>query len=296
MKSVLKSRYGLIVALLVVMIWSETFVSSKILLDAGLMPADIFFVRFTLAYILSWLLSPKRFFADNWCDEGWMALLGLTGGSFYFMAENSALSFSTASNVAIIVCSAPVITAVMISAFTEDERMNLRQIIGSFIAFAGVILIIFNGEVLLRLNPVGDALALGAALLWGFYSLIMKKVSGHYQTAFITRKVFFYGIISIIPYFIFVHPAEFDMAILARPVIWGNLLYLGIVASMFCFIAWNWCLKTIGTVRTTNLIYCQPFFTMVFAAIILSERITWMAILGTVVLTVGMILANDTTK
>lgn len=92
-------------------------------------------------------------------------------------------------------------------------------------------------------------------------------------------------------FFIFSREPLPELSILARPQVFGNLIYLGLIASLFCFIAWNWALVKIGIVRTTNLIYGQCFFTMVFAAIILGERITLMAILGTVILVSGMILA-----
>lgn len=292
MKEIAKGRLALAAAFIVVAIWSETFISSKILLNSGLLPADIFFIRFSMAYILIWFITPVRLFADSFADELRMMLLGLMGGSLYFLTENTALNFSTASNVAIIVCSAPVLTAILLAGFYQDERMNLRQVLGSAIAFCGVILIIYNGEVVLKLNPKGDVLALGAALSWGFYSLLMKKISARYSTRFITRKVFGYGLLTIVPYFIFVHPLCMDWNILKMPVVWGNLVYLGVVASMVCFVTWNWCLRVIGTVRTTNLIYAQPFFTMLIALLVLGERITWMAIAGTAVLTVGMIMAD----
>lgn len=278
------------VAVAVVLIWGETFISTKILISNGLRPADIFVFRFVLAYALIWIISPKRLWCRSLKDELTMLLLGISGGSLYFLTENTALKYSTASNVGILVCSAPMLTALVLSAFYKDERISMRQVAGSLVAFVGMALVVLNGELVLHLNPLGDALAVGAALTWAFYSLFMKSVSGKYSMRFITRKVFAYGLLSIIPYFILVHPLNLDPGILGRPAVWGNLVYLGVVASLTCFVLWNWCLKQLGTVRTTNLIYCQPFFTMLIAAVWLGERITWMAVLGTAVLIAGMML------
>lgn len=278
------------VAVAVVLIWGETFVSTKILISNGLMPADIFVFRFALAYVLIWLISPKRLWCDSYRDEFVMLLLGISGGSLYFLSENTALKYSAASNVGILVCSAPMLTALVVSLFFKDERMNPRQLAGSLVAFLGVALVVLNGEFVLHLNPVGDALAIGAALTWAFYSLFMKGVSGRYSMRFITRKVFAYGLLSMLPYFILVHPFNLDVELLRRPAVWGNLVYLSVVASLLCFVLWNWCLRQLGTVKTTNLIYCQPFFTMLIAAVVLGERITWMAVLGTAVLIAGMML------
>ncbi len=291
-----KRQYALLTAFCVIAVWAETFVSSKIILDRGLAPADIFFYRFVVAYLLIWLISPKRLFADSFVDELRMMALGIFGGSLYFLTENSALAASTASNVAIIVCSAPIITAVLMANFYKDEVMNAKQIVGSCVAFLGMVLVIFNGEVVLKLNPKGDILAFSAALTWGFYSLIIKRLSGRYPTRLITRKVFAYGILTILPYFFFVHPLNFDAAVLSQPAVWANLVYLSVVASLMCFLSWNWCLKVLGTVKTTNLIYCQPFFTMLFSFIVLDERITWMAVAGTLVLTVGTVMVERNKK
>lgn len=286
----------MLVAIAVVLIWGETFISTKVIIGHGLMPADIFFYRFTLAYACIWIISPKKLWCTSVADELTMLALGFFGGSAYFLTENTALKLSTASNVGILVCSAPLLTALILSIFYKDERMSWRQLAGSLVAFVGVALVVLNGELVLQLNPLGDALAIGAAVTWGFYSLFMKRVSGRYDVRFITRKVFAYGLITIIPYFIFVKPLDCRAEILSQPQVWGNLVYLGIVASLLCFVLWNWCLQKLGTVKTTNLIYCQPFFTMLIAAAVLGERITWMAILGTAVLMTGMMLMVYTKK
>jgi len=309
-----------LVALLTVVVWGETFVSSKILLSHGLRPADIFAFRFAIAYAGMWVLSNRKFLSRNWKDELYMLLLGIFGGSLYFLTENSALEYSTASNVAIILCATPLVTSILMAAFYREERMRRSQFAGAFVALVGLALIIFNGEVILKLNPLGDNLAFGAVLCWGAYSMLMKRVAGRYDTTFVTRKVFGYGLLTILPYFAFFDwpsvlgaPASgvtdglgsgtslasgmtdglgsglgLASGVLADPVVWGNLLYLGIVASLACYLAWNWSLKVLGTVKTTNILYLQPFSTMVIGSLLLHERITWMAILGAVILIAGV--------
>lgn len=278
------------VALLVVAIWGETFVSSKVLLTEGMMPADIFFYRFTLAYLCMAMLSHKQFLAKNAKDELKFLALGLSGGSLYFLTENMALKYSTASNVAIIVGTTPMMTALLLACFYKDERMNIRQIQGSFIAFAGLVMVVLNGQFALHLNPLGDALALGASITWGVYSLCMKSLSQQYDVRFITRKVFGYGLLTILPWFFFVQPLQTNLAILGKSVVWMNLLYLALVASLLCFLTWNWVLPRLGVVKATNVVYTQCAFTMVISAWVLGERITWFAIAGTAVLIAGMLL------
>ena len=288
----IRKNLAIVTALCVCAIWGETFVSTKILLGDGLMPSDIFFYRFLLGYICIWAFSYKRLWADNWQDELLLLVLGIMGGSLYFLTENMALMFSTASNVAILVGSTPLITAVLMALFYKDERMCIRQMVGSLLAFGGMALVILNGQLMLHLNPKGDILALCASLTWACYSLIIKKLSRHYNALFITRKIFIYGLLTILPYLWTMSPLQTDITILSKPTVWVNLLYLGVVASMLCFVAWNWTLKQLGTVRATNIIYLQSFFTMFFSYLILDERITLMAICGTATLILGMYMAG----
>lgn len=283
--------WGYIGALTVVCIWGSTFVSSKVLLDAEMQPADIFFIRFVIAYLCMLVISHRRLFADDWHDELVFFLLGILGGSLYFLTENMALCHSYATNVSILVSTAPLLTALVCSIFYRSERMTGKQVIGSLIAFVGVVLVVLNGQLVLHLNPLGDMLALSAALAWAFYSLLMRRIMGSYSMAFITRKIFAYGIITILPYFLFVEPFSMTEAMLSDWVIIANLLFLSVIASYGCFLLWNWVLREVGVVHASNFIYLQSLVTMVVSAIVLAERITPMAIAGAVILILGMLRA-----
>lgn len=280
-----------LIAILVVLIWGTTFVSSKVLLNSGLLPADIFFVRFVIAYICMLSISHKRLFANTKADELTLVGLGMMGGSIYFLVENMALLHSTSSNVSILVSTTPLVTAMLLAIFYKSERLSMRQVIGSILAFVGVVLVVLNGQFVLHLNPLGDALALGASLTWGFYSLFMRRIMGRYSADFITRKVFFYGLMTIMPYFAIVHPLNIDILASGNMTIWGNLLFLGFIASTGGYLLWNWVMRQLGAVKSTNYIYLQPLVTMIAGAFILGERITLLAIAGAVILITGMILA-----
>lgn len=290
MNNNLSKHILILIALTVVAIWGETFVSSKVLLMHGLMPADIFFFRFLIAYTGMALLSHRRMWADTLWHEFLLLMAGFSGGSLYFLTENMALTYSTASNVAIIVGTTPLMTALLLAIFYKEERMSARQVAGSVIAFIGLILVVMNGQYLLHLNPLGDVLALTASITWGVYSLCIKPLSAHYDARFITRKVFGYGILTILPWFVFVAPLNTSLDILSHPTVWLNLAWLSIVASLGCFLTWNWVLPRLGVTLATNTVYTQSAFTMIISAIILNEHITWMAITGTAILIAGMIL------
>lgn len=287
----MKKWLGHIAALFVMIVWGTTFVNSKVLLLHGLMPDEIFFLRFVQAYIVIALLCHKKWLADTWRDELIFVGLGLSGGSLYFLAENTALLYSTTSNVSILVGSTPMLTALLIGAIYKSERLSLIQSLGSVIAFIGMSLIVLNGQIILHLNPLGDTLALAASATWAVYSLFMRWVTGRYSTMFITRKVFFYGLLSIVPVMVLSGNMPQWQA-LTEPVVAFNLLFLGLVASTLCYLVWNYVLKVVGTITATNYIYLQSFVTMIAAKIVLDEYITWMAILGVALLIIGLMIVQ----
>ncbi len=284
-----------LVAFLTVAIWGTTFVATKVLMLNGLSPAQIFTLRFVVAYVLMLAFNHRRLFAHTWRDELKMLLLGITGGSLYFLSENEAMNFTTTTNTSLIVCSCPLFAILLVRlVYRNSSRIRLLQLLGSLLAFVGMVVVVLNGRFVLHLSPVGDALAFTACLCWAVYSLLMKSVSGSYSAAFITRKVFFYGVLTILPYYAFM-PSLPDLSVFARPQVVGNLLFLGCLASMVCFLTWNWVISKLGAVKATNWVYFNPITTMLFAAWVLNETITPYFLVGAVCILVGMYLANRTT-
>lgn len=286
------------VAFLVVAIWGSTFVFTKLLLLGGLSAAQIFTFRFVIAYLMLLAFSMTkgiRWVSDTWKDELIMAGLGLSGGSLYFLAENSAMNYTTTTNTSLIICLSPLFASALISLFYKSERLNRIQVLGTLMAATGVAVVVMNGHFVLHLSPKGDALAFTACLCWAVYSLLMIPASAHYGTLFITRKVFFYGLIFMIPYFLW-KPGLNTHLLIEQPQLIGNLLFLGCVASMLCFLAWNWAMKKLGAVVATNYVYFNPVTTILFAWLILSEQITIFFIIGTLLILLGMYLADKRTK
>lgn len=280
-----------ILAFLIVVIWGTTFVSTKVLINNGLTPIDIFVCRFALAYALVWIISPKKLFANSLKDELLLAALGITGGSMYFLAENFALSYTNTSNVSLIVCTTPIFTYILLALTSKDERMNRWQIGGSLLAFAGMALVVLNGHFVLKLSPLGDGLAFAAAWSWAFYSLIMKRMANRYSSKFINRKIFFYGLLTIVPVAL-VHGFTLTYDMVSTPKVLMNLIYLGVVASMVCYILWNVVLKNIGVVNASNYIYLNPVVTVITAAALINEKITVFAIIGMVMILGGLLMAE----
>lgn len=280
-----------ILAISIIAIWGVTFINTKFLILNGLNPQEIFLLRFILAYIGIWTFSPHKLFTDNWRDELTTLMLGITGGSLYFWAENTAIQYSLVNNVAFIVCNAPLLTLFLGMAFSKEIRATKNIVMGSLISLIGVALVIFNGSFILRLNPIGDFLALVAAGAWAVYSLLMRGVTNRYNVTFLTRKVFFYGILTILPAFL-IKPWQFPLENLAEPVIWMNLLFLSIIAALICFVLWNIVIRELGALSSANYIYLSPVSTMIASAIFLQEPVTWISIAGSILILSGLFIVS----
>lgn len=285
-----------LVAFATVAIWGCTFVSTKVLMLNGLSPAQIFTLRFLIAYVMMLAVYHSRLWADSWRDELKMMLLGISGGSLYFLSENEAMNFTSTTNTSLIVCSCPLFATLLVRlVYRSTTRISMIQLGGSLLAFAGMVIVVLNGRFVLHLSPLGDALAFTACLSWSVYSLLMKWVSAKYGAAFITRKVFFYGVLTILPYYIF-YPTLPTAAVLTKPVVVGNLAFLGCLASMICFLTWNWCISKLGAVKATNWVYFNPITTMIFASWVLGEKITPYFLAGATCILLGMFVADRSTK
>ena len=289
-----------LLALAVVAVWGVTFVSTKTLISAGLDPAEIFVIRFTMAYIGIWILSRQPLWSRTWQDELMFVFLGLTGGSFYFLAENTALAHTQACNVSFLVCSAPLFTALLSVLYRRVRRDRFAEamervgsgwmlLLGTVLALGGMALMLFDGQ-RVQVSLRGDLLAIGAALCWALYSLFMGRMTEEYGAVFATRKVFFYGLLTILPFLL---GRDFaPLALFREPVVWGNLLFLGLVASLVCFVVWNRVMARLGNITSVNYVYLNPIFTLITAMIFLGERMTPAAAIGSILIMVGVIIAG----
>lgn len=297
-----------VLAFMTMALWGVTFVSTKTLINQGLSPAQIFTIRFIIAYL--GLLTVcmirggrnKRAFSDSVRDELLFLLMGISGGSLYFFTENTALSYTQACNVSFIVCVAPLLTILLtllikstlkgpIVDGLEDIRVGFPLIAGTVLALTGMVMVIFDGNSL-NLSPKGDILAFMAALSWAVYSQFSGQMADRYGTLYATRKVFFYGLITIMPVLLLSDNSNLAMVHFDNIKVWGNLLFLSTIASLFCFVLWNRILIAIGNVTATNYVYLNPVFTLIGAMLFLSESMTLSSGTGSAMILGGVILSG----
>ena len=278
-------------ALLTILIWGTTFISTKILL-VEFKPIEILVFRFVMGFLALWIICPKRLKTDGWKQEAVFAAAGLSGICLYYLLENIALTYTLASNVGVIISVAPFFTAILAHIFIgSEEKFRVNFFAGFIIAMAGIVMISLNGAKL-QLNPMGDFLAILAAIVWAVYSILSKKISGFgYPVVLTTRRTFFYGILFMIPA-AWIFDLRLDVTGFADPKNLLNILYLGLGASALCFVTWNFAVKKLGAVKTSIYIYMVPVITVITSVLILGEQITWMSGLGVIFTMCGLIISE----
>lgn len=304
-KSLLFCHLGAIVA---VGMWGGSFVSTKVLINNGLGPVEIYIYRFILAYVLVALGSHSRLWANSWRDEFLFLICGLCGSSIYFIAENNAVNYTRVSDVSMITTLSPLLTTLLIGALYKTERPGKWTYMGSSLAFLGVGFIIFkdgfssgaaseNGPDALSAT-IGDLLALGAAFSWAIYSLVLRKLNVTYSAQFITRKTFFYGLVTALPFWFISKEPVSPLATLLRPEVFSNLLFLGVLCSMMAYLLWAWVMGKLGAIKTNDYLYVQPIFTMIIAAILFGkdDPITFIGCLGCFLIIGGLWLGDFMTR
>lgn len=284
--------------IIVIAIWGASFISSDALLKEGMGPIEIYVYRFVVAYILMVFISHKKWMANSWQDEGLFLLCGLLAGSVYYVAENVALMYTSTTNVSLLTSTSPLFTAMIVGLLYKSERPNGGAMLGSAIAFLGVGCVIFNSAFLengtgFKVGPIGDLLSLAAAMSWAIYSVILRRLNVLYDSFFITRKTFFYGLLTSIPIWLATGPVHNPIDMLTNKVVLLNVGFLGVGASLVAFIMWANVVKRMGAVNANNYLYLQPIFTLILSLMLIpNEHITIVGITGIVLILGGLWLGD----
>lgn len=290
------SLLGHLAAVLTVAMWGYSFVSSKVLLDNGLGPVHVYFYRFVIAYLMLLFISHKRLWSSNWRDEGLFLVCALTSGSLYFIAENTALQYTLTTNVSLLTSLSPLITALLVGLVYKTEKLGIGTWFGSAVAVVGVACVVFNSSTSVEVRPFGDFLALAAAFSWAFYSMLLRRLNAHYDIWFITRKTFFYGILTSVPFLIFEPESQSVASIISRLEVYGNLLFLGLGASTIAFVLWAYTVKSVGALKANNYMYLQPIVTLIVSAIVLGEHVSIIGYLGIFLILAGLWAGDNINK
>jgi len=302
MASPLKSNYIKAIAhlgaLLTATAWGTSFLSTKVLmLDGGFSPVEMYVYRFAMAYILLLIFTFRKILSHSLRDELLLMLCGVCAGSLYFITENYALQNTSTANVSLLASISPLFTAA-IMALVFRAKIGAGVVIGSIVAFAGVACVIFSSGEGFVIKPTGDLLALSASLSWAVYSIAVKSLIPNYSGLFITRKLFFYGVVTALPLLFWQHSLTgepyhlMQLFNFAHPEFILNFLFLVVFCSLLAYLIWNEVMRVLGPVATNNYLYLQPLVTMVAAYFILNEKIYPLGYLGCALIIGGLVLAD----
>jgi drug/metabolite transporter (DMT)-like permease len=304
-------------------LWGSTFAASKILIEHGISPLEILIARFTIAWLLMQLIPSPRLGFAGWRRESFFIVAGLGGVTLYFLFENTAVSFTYASNVGLICGINPLFTAALFWVFYR-ERPRVWFFVGSALAVFGIVCVAGNGTEM-RMGLVGDLLAVLACLCWSFYTVAIRKIrkmaqgsavpasvgghaapdgsdpvslTGATDEIALTRRVFFWGMVGSLLLVPFSGTADFlrvgaPLDAWLAPEVLAPLLYLAVLASCLCYAANNFAMRVIGEVAATSYIYTLPAISMLASHILLGEPVTPLAVVGMVAITLGLLVSEE---
>lgn len=283
------SAVGHIAALITALIWGLTFVATKTLFTS-FSPIEVLIVRFVLGYVGLWAATRKLLPLRSLREEAHFAAAGLCGITLYYLFENLALVHTTAVNVGIVTALAPMFTAIVARIFGTDGKLTARFCVGFVFSMAGVVIISLAEGEGIGGDIKGDLFALGAAIVWSFYSNIVRRIGAFgLPETMCTRRIFFYGLLFMLPAAIWSGvDLSIDRMIDARSA--ACFAFLGFGASSLCFATWGVAVNSLGPVKTSAYIYAVPIVNTIAAMFILGEKITAQIAAGIALAAVGLII------
>jgi drug/metabolite transporter (DMT)-like permease len=278
---------------LVSLFFGGSFVAGKLAVK-GVPPYTVALLRF--------LISSVVLCAFMVLTEGpnWLALrnnlllllvLGATGIFLYNAFFYIGLTFSTASNAALIVPTSIPMATSLLAALRLKEPIGRNKLAGLLVALAGVVLVSRSNPAVSAGGPRwGDLLFLAAVACWAIYSVAGKIATTRMSAVASTTYANIIGTIMLIP------PALAEKPWLTVPgqswPFWVGMFHMSILATVLAFLWWNQGVAAIGAGRTSVFTYMVPIWTLLLAAVILGERLVPGQILGGLVVGAGIWLAN----
>lgn len=253
---------------------------------------EILLFRFLLGYLTLLAIKPKIIKPISWKQELIFFLASVSGISLYQYLENLSLKYTSASNVSIIGACSVFFTAIFSILLLKDEKVNKFFFFGFIISIIGVAFVSYTAEGEIGMFSKGDIIALSSTILWGFYSVFIKIASKYkYSSILVTKRIMFYGTISLIPFCIFGNQ-DFSLGRFGDIENLLLMLFLGVLASAICFFTWNLAVEYIGPVKTGTYFYFSPVITIIFDMIFLNKELELLGVLGTMLILIGLYVSS----
>jgi drug/metabolite transporter (DMT)-like permease len=288
MKATGSSKYTIyLVALLSMLFWGLSFVWSTIVFRYYSPIATIFLrLALSVSFLFIFLKSSGTLQRIRKQDLSLLMLSALFNPFFYFLGENFGLKYSTPAIAAVIIATIPIFTP-LAAWYSLKERLPLINIIGIFISFTGIAVMLINPDFTLSAPLKGVSLLMFAVASAVVYSIFLKKLTEKYSPVNIIAYQNLIGVILFLPLFL-----VFDLGnVLATPLtaeLVTSLLLLAIFASSLAFIFFTMTVRSIGVSRANVFSNLIPVFTAVFSYIFISEIFTYNKIAGMLIVIFGV--------
>lgn len=261
---------GFAAILITVFIWGISFINIKIAV-AVIGPMTLGFLRFAMASVLLFIMKQRlvpgvRVERRDWSRMGWAGFIGVT---LYFFFENNGVKLISPGSAAIIIAAMPIAT-IIAEAVVFRKTLTLRRIGCAVVSVIGVVLVTgispVPGE-----NPLGYWLMGGAVVSWVIYSMISKGLFARYDSLTITYYQSLSGMAFFIP-FMFFETTEWAQV---TPLIWINVVILGVFASAVGYYLYLFAMDRLGVSTSSLFINLIPVVTLLFGAFVMGDPISW---------------------
>ena len=284
-------------ALFAVIVWGASFIATKVALQ-DVSPVTVVWLRFAMGVIiLGFAVTLRGQFALPKKNE-WLyfALLGFLGIAFHQWLQSTALVTSRASTTAWIVATTPVFMA-LLGWLVLKEKLRWLQAAGILLATLGVLLVVSDGNPqaisLKQFGAPGDILVLVSSLNWAVFSALSRRGLAVHPA---TRMMFYVMTIGwLFTNILFLSGSGPGEIVQLTFKSWLGVAFLGIFCSGLAYIAWYDALQALPAAQLGAFLYLEPPVAVVVAALILTESITWAALLGGGIILVGVWLVNRKT-
>jgi drug/metabolite transporter (DMT)-like permease len=290
-----KILIGIGLAVLATLIWSGNFIIARAVIK-DIPPVTLSFYRWLSATLIllpfAWKYIPKGFELIKE-RPGYFLLVAVTGVSMFNTFVYIAGHYSTAINMAILgTCSSPVISVILARIFLK-EKIPVVRVAGMMVCIVGVLYLLSQGNfrnlVTFRFTT-GDWWILAAALSFAIYNTSVKKKPREMPAISFLFIVFLLGTVILVPFYIYELNNKGGFAIDLANI--SSILYLGLGASVICFLIWNKAIAALGSGRTALFGNLIPVFSSIEAVILLQEEISSIHVISFILVAAGLVLAN----
>ncbi len=274
-----------------VLFWGLSFVASKTVLNSGVPPMTMVFLRFMVACAILFPVLRVREPSARLSRENILpvALSGLFGVTVYFFFESRGIKLTSASNASMIIATIPIFTLLAEVVFFRG-RISSVKAAGIALSVAGVYLVIQRaGDSLGLANRlVGDAMMLGACLCWVIYNMLSRNLHARLSDLAITTYQNLFGTLFLVPLAL----SEFRQWVPITPVAGASLLYLAVFCSTMGNFLYVYALMRLGPVTTTPFINLIPVVGGLGGIVILGETLAPLQLVGGAVIIAGVVMVT----